>query len=292
MDQAKLILQHPSPLPPLVSLIQSSTHVLRQELAIVQSQLRTAKAQHDVIESARREKEKADAAASAFAASVRAANESRAAHNLPPMSEAAATYRPKPTTPAVVSRPVAPQTPQTPQISHTPIRTSAPATPVTPFTPTGAGGDDSELLPRARGRPKGRGRGGMRETVLTHAAAAQAQGSRPVTPAITTPAKPASTSPAAASTPVTKSAPVATKQGTPSTSTASASTSTSASATSTSTSAPAPAYQSPVSITIPMKSVQSFINMGIVSVPHDARKNLPGTIMRTTPDRKNVVVSM
>lgn len=272
--------QHPSPLPSLIDLLRSSTQSVRQELAAVQAKYKQVQQVHDQMEAERiaREKSEAqkDAANAAFAARVRAQHASSTSGTPSPAGTPSST--PARSAPAPSASTPAGQPPPRPNGSPMPVR-PPPATPSPavarpspgPSTPMATPAMNGTPGPRPRGRPPKARTDGLRETVLKGGPAT------PSTPATLGPQRPPTTPSASTSTSASPAVrpPNAQTPGQPST----------------------PANGSaekkgPVAMSLPTKILPQFVSLGILNHPPDPSRPTPGTLLRTTPDKKHVVVSV
>ncbi|KAK4685240.1 hypothetical protein P7C73_g4920, partial [Tremellales sp. Uapishka_1] len=215
---------HPSNLPSLISMLNNSTLILREELNVLQTSLRSTRIQYETLDQEskrqmdlmRRDKEKGRIA------------EEEARKNLP--------------------------------VDY--ANTVSQALEAARMESNGHTDAESSLVASQRGRGRGgkvrgRGRGGLRESVLTHTP------STPGTPG--TPSKP---------TLVKNDTATSGTNGTPTTGT--------------------PAMpQAPVSITVAMGLIPQFVSCGLLVIPPNATASKPpATVVRTTDDKKSVVLSM
>lgn len=271
--------QHPSSLPSLINMINDSTHTVREELADVQHKLKFARQHYDAIMGQRRKD---------FAAQNPSLTSTGSTLPTQPSQQGSSSSAgPGGTTPMVrppgARPPMSGGTPGPP----TPTPNSASSTPGRPATIDGT----PTTAPRPRGRPpKPRTQGGLLETVLSQSTAKNTPATpfnktspinspRPGTPSTPSP-NPAGqpqmrplngiAPPSGPSTPRTPGTPAG--PGTPA----------------------APGQpQGPVSITVPMAAITQFVNLGMIHVP--PRPELPrppATVVRSTEDKKGVVLSM
>ncbi|ORX39310.1 hypothetical protein BD324DRAFT_619223 [Kockovaella imperatae] len=141
----------PSDLPSVINLIKSSTSQIREELDAVQSSLRMVKMEYDVLETARRSRERLTSS------SFHAPNISL------PVAPASTSARPM-STPA---GPLTNTTTTTSSSSSFSTTTAAP-TAIPPSVSTATSTSSTPERGRGRGRPRGSGRGGHREPVTSH----------------------------------------------------------------------------------------------------------------------------
>ncbi|WWD21181.1 hypothetical protein CI109_105665 [Kwoniella shandongensis] len=289
---------HPSPLPSLISILNSSTAIVREELTALQATLKPIQAEWNVIETEQKriqdEKRRIEEVKRRTEEAKRKELlEEEERKRVAKMATEAAKVVVPPPAPAPAPVPVpAPAAAPMPRPMPVPVTPTVPrvttptATTTTIPTPVSAtpGGDGASERGRPRGRPRGRGRGGLREAVITHTT-----GQGPATPA-----GPASTTGIAPSTPAAAPPrpplPASTAVGTP---TPPAShgghIGTSGNATGTSTGT----AQGPVNITVNVSIIPQLVTLGLLQVPpNPAAPKTPATVLRTSDDKKSVVLSI
>ncbi|EIW65824.1 hypothetical protein TREMEDRAFT_66193 [Tremella mesenterica DSM 1558] len=263
--------ERPNDLPSIISITTAATSSLRDEVALLNNNLRVAQHRQSALEAESRRRIEAQRAAmsakstpgtpshpsqpSRPSSSVRP-GQSQSSQPLPSIqsTQPAQSSRPNTSAPdhttalrtALENAVGKPSTPLT--SASLPTRSS---TPDTPDTPTPSRG-------KLKSRPKGRTRAGLRESLLTHS--------------ITTP----NGSPSSASTASSRPSSPSNKDGTSSTTT-------------NGTSVQSPATQGPVTVTVSKQVIQQFHSLGILNIPPKSGVKSPANIISATEDGKHIV---
>ncbi|KAK8844159.1 hypothetical protein IAR55_006953 [Kwoniella newhampshirensis] len=277
---------HPSPVPPLISILNSSTSIVREELSALQATLRHLRAEYTVIENEQKriqdekrrlEEEKRRAEEQKRKELLEEEERKRVAK----MATEAAKVVVPPPAPKSTSTP----TPTAPVPSPRPAPATPPPTSAPPSTPV-----SNADRGRPRGRPRGRGRGGLRESVITHTTgqgpahpAGQSNSSAAPTVNTATHNLPSRTSLPAASTSI----------GVPTPPTQNGQNGATPVTPGTVPSTGAAAAQGPVNITVNVSLIPQLVALGLLVVPaNPTAPKTPATVVRTSEDKKSVVLSI
>ncbi|WVR08934.1 hypothetical protein IAU60_005993 [Kwoniella sp. DSM 27419] len=299
---------HPSPLAPLISIINDDTSRLREDVNALQSTLRPIRAEYTVLEN--EAKRILDERRKVEDEKRRAMEDKRRLEELKlrieedrkrleerkktreeEEKERLARLAASASTPAARVVPTSTANGQSMSTPTRPLPSSVVSTSTAPIS-NGASPSTSSERGRPRGRPRGRGRGGMRETTTPHntGTPATSNGSIPATgpgaPIFPPPTYMRSAAPA--STPVASAGFAAPGPATPPVPPNAANISTQASV-----AQPASAAtKDPVSLTVATSLLPKLASLGLMTIPPDPRGRSIANVIRTSEDKQTVVLSI